>query len=478
MVNPDDTVPVRLSASPAAGFPNCFFIQIPIVPQSSPVVRTSLADLAHFSLDRAKVFGATAAEVEISTSLGQDVTVRMGEVETIEHNRNKGLGITVYLGQQRGNASTSDLSQDAVERTVRAAMAIAKYTAADEFAGLADPGQMAQPPFGDFGLFYPWKLAVDDAIALGRRIEAAAFAVDKRINNSEGASVSTSESDFIYANSAGFIGGYPTTRHSASCSVIATSKQGMQRDYWYAVARDEHGLESAESIGRRAGERTVARLDAKKIASCDVPVLFEAPVASGLIGSFVGAVSGSALYRKASFLMDSIGETVFSPLVSIREDPAIRGGLASGPFDAEGVRTVARDVVKNGVLQGYFLAAYSARKLGLKSTGNAGGNHNLVVSPCAMNLDFAALIKKMHRGLVVTELMGQGVNNVTGDYSRGAAGFWVESGELAYPVEEITIAGNMKQMFKDIVAVGNDDLALGSKRVGSILIERMAIAGE
>ena len=402
--------------------------------------------------------------------------MRLGEVETIEHNRDKGLGITVYIGQKRGNASTTDLSREAIERTVKAALAIAKYTAADEFAGLADVDRLARPPFTDFGLYYPWKLAVEDAIDLGKRMEAAAFAVDKRINNSEGASVSTYESDFIYANSAGFIGGYPTTRHSASCTMIATSKQGMQRDYWYAMARDQQNLESAEAIGRRAGERTVARLDAKKIASCEVPVLFEATVASGLIGSFVGAVSGSALYRKASFLQDSIGETIFSPIVSIREDPAILGGLASGPFDGEGVTTVARDVVKDGVVQGYFLGSYSARKLGMQSTGNAGGNHNLIVTPG--ELDFAGLLKKMNRGLVVTELMGQGVNGVTGDYSRGAAGFWVEGGEVAYAVEEITIAGNMKQMFKDIIAIGNDELALGSKRVGSVLLERMAIAGE
>ena len=446
------------------------------MPSSSTVVQDTLSDLAQFSLERAKILGATAAEVEISTSLGQDVTVRLGEVETIEHNRDKGLGITVYIGQQRGNASTTDLSREAIERTVKAALAIAKYTAIDEFAGLPDADRLARPPFADFGLYYPWKLPVDDAIEMGKRIEAAAFAVDKRIDNSEGASVSTSESDFIYANSAGFLGGYPSTRHSASCSMIAAGKNGMQRDYWYAVARDEHGLESAEAIGRRAGERTVARLDAKKIASCEVPVLFEAPVASGLIGSFVGAVSGSALYRKSSFLQDSIGQSVFSPLVTIREDPAIRGGLASGPFDAEGVTTVARDVVKDGVVQGYFLATYSARKLGMSSTGNAGGNHNLVVAPG--ELDFAGLVKKMRRGLVVTELMGQGVNNVTGDYSRGAAGFWVEGGEIAYPVEEITIAGNMKQMFKDITAIGNDELALGSKRVGSILIDRMSIAGQ
>ena len=443
---------------------------------TTPATSGSLADLAQFSLDRAKVLGATAAEVEISTSLGQDVTVRLGEVETIEHNRDKGLGITVYIGQKRGNASTTDLSREAIERTVKAALAIAKYTAADEFAGLADVDRLARPPFTDFGLYYPWKLPVEDAIELGKRMEAAAFAVDKRINNSEGASVSTYESDFIYANSAGFIGGYPTTRHSASCTMIATSKQGMQRDYWYSMARDQQNLESAEAIGRRAGERTVARLNAKKIASCEVPVLFEATVASGLIGSFVGAVSGSALYRKASFLQDSIGETIFSPLVSIREDPAILGGLASGPFDGEGVTTVARDVVKDGVVQGYFLGSYSARKLGMQSTGNAGGNHNLIVAPG--ELDFAGLVKKMNRGLVVTELMGQGVNGVTGDYSRGAAGFWVEGGEIAYAVEEITIAGNMKQMFKDIIAIGNDELALGSKRVGSILLERMAIAGE
>ena len=443
---------------------------------ASPAVNGSLADLAQFSLDRANVLGATAAEVEISTSFGQDVTVRMGEVETIEHHRDKGLGITVYLGQHRGNASTTDLSREAIERTVKAALAIAKYTAADEFAGLADAHRFALPPFTNFDLYRPWTLAIDDAIAIGKRMEAAAFAVDKRINNSEGASISVSESDFIYANSAGFMGGYPTTRHSASCTMIATTEQGMQRDYWYAVARDEHGLESAEEIGRRAGERTVARLDSRKIASCDVPILFEAPVASGLIGSFVGAISGGALYRKASFLQDSIGETVFSNIVSIQEDPAIPGGLASGPFDAEGVATVARDVVKDGVVQGYFLGSYSARKLGMQRTGNAGGNHNLTVT--SGELDFAALLKKMNRGLVVTELMGQGVNNVTGDYSRGAAGFWVENGEIAYPVEEITIAGNMKQMFKDIVAVGNDALALGSKRVGSILIERMSIAGE
>ncbi len=435
-----------------------------------------MRDLAAFTLERAKALGATAADVEISTSIGQNVTVRLGEVETIEHNRDKGMGVTVYLGQQRGNASTTDLSRDAIERTVAAALAIAKYTAADEHAGLADAARLARPPFADCDIYHPWVLPVEAAIELCKEIEAAAFAVDKRINNSEGAAVSTYESDFIYANSNGFIGGYPTTRHSTSCTMIAGTDTGMQRDYWYSVARAGDRLESAEAVGRKAGERTVARLNSRRVATGDFPVLFEAPSASGIIGSFVGAVSGSSLYRKSSFLMDSIGQQVFSPLVTIHEDPFLAHGLASGPFDSEGVSTVARDVVKDGVVQGYFLASYSARKLGLQTTGNAGGNHNLIVKPG--DLDFAGLLKKMGRGLVVTELMGQGVNNVTGDYSRGAAGFWVEGGEIAYPVEEITIAGNMKDMFKGIVAIGNDVLAQGSKQVGSILIDRMAVAGE
>jgi PmbA protein len=452
------------------------------LPVSASAVRPAapashnLRDLAAFTLERAKALGATAADVEISTSVGQNVTVRLGEVETIEHNRDKGMGITVYLGQQRGNASTTDLSRDAIERTVAAALAIAKYTAADEHAGLADAVRLAKPPFADCDIYHPWVLPVEAAIELCKEIEAAAFAVDKRINNSEGAAVSTYESDFIYANSNGFIGGYPTTRHSTSCTMIAGTDTGMQRDYWYSVARAGDRLESAEAVGRKAGERTVARLNSRRVATGDFPVLFEAPSASGIIGSFVGAVSGSSLYRKSSFLMDSIGQQVFSPLVTIHEDPFLAHGLASGPFDSEGVATVARDVVKDGVVQGYFLASYSARKLGMQTTGNAGGNHNLIVTPGS--LDFAGLLKKMGRGLLVTELMGQGVNNVTGDYSRGAAGFWVEGSEIAYPVEEITIAGNMKDMFKGIVAVGNDVLAQGSKQVGSILIDRMAIAGE
>jgi len=444
-------------------------------PLQNAASKDSLSDLAAFALERAKALGATAADVEVSTSVGQSVTVRLNEVETIEHNRDKGLGITVYLGQQRGNASTTDFSRAAIERTVAAALAIAKYTAADEFAGLPDAHRLATAPYSNEGLYYAWPLSVEAATELAKRMEAAAFAVDKRINNSEGASVSTSESDFIYANSLGFMGGVPSSRHSASVSVIAGSNDGMQRDYWYDVARSGEKLATPEMIGRLAGERTVARLNARQAATCEAPVLFDPIMASGLIGSFVGAVSGSSLYRKSSFLLDSLGTQVFSPQVSIFEDPFVVGGLASGPFDSEGVATVARDIVKDGVVNGYFLSTYSARKLGMSTTGNAGGNHNLIMAPG--QLDFAGLVKKMDRGFVVTELMGQGVNSVTGDYSRGAVGFWVEGGEIAYPVEEITIAGNMKDMLKGIVAVGNDVLALGSKQTGSILIDKMSIAG-
>lgn len=440
---------------------------------SSPSMLQSAAEQA---LQFAKSKGASAAEVEVSTSVGQNVTVRLNEVETIEHNRDKGLGITVYLGQQRGNASTSDLSAAAIARTVEAALAIATYTAADEFAGLADVARMAKPPFASLDLYHPWLPSIEHAAGLCREMEVAAFAVDKRIDNSEGATLSTSESDFIYANSAGFMGGYPTSNHSASVTMIATSAAGMQRDYWYSVARAQNGLETPASIGLRAGQRTVSRLNARRIPTCDVPVIFDATVSPGLIGAFVGAVSGSSLYRKSSFLLDSLGTQVFASSVSIHEDPFVMQGLASGPFDSEGVATIARDVVKDGVLQGYFLSSYSARKLGMQSTGNAGGNHNLMVSHDGM--DLPTLFKKMGRGLYVTETMGHGANNVTGDYSLGAAGFWIENGEIQFPVEEITIAGNLRDMFKGIIAIANDHLPYGSKRVGSVLIDHMSVAGE
>ncbi len=437
---------------------------------------STLHDAATLALELAKSRGATAADVEVSTSVGQNVTVRLNEIETIEHNRDKGLGVTVYLGQQRGNASTTDLSRDAIARTVDAALAIAKYTAADEFAGLPEVERMAKPPYASYDLNHPWLPIIEEATDFCRRMEAAAFAVDKKIENSEGASLSTSESDFVYANSQGFIGGYATSRHSASVSVIATSKAGMQRDYWYSVARAKEDIESAEFIGQRAGKRTLARLNAKRIPTADVPVIFDATLSPSLIGAFVSAVSGTSLYRKSSFLLDSLGKDVFASAITIHEDPFVPRGLASGPFDSEGVATTARDIVKNGALQGYFLSTYSARKLGMHSTGNAGGNHNLFVTHD--NLDLAALFKKMGRGLYITETMGHGGNNVTGDYSQGAAGFWIENGEIAFPVEEITIAGNLKDMFKGIAAIGNDALAYGSKQVGSMLIERMSVAGE
>jgi PmbA protein len=436
----------------------------------------SLQDAAVFAIDYAATRGATAADVEVSQSIGQNITVRLNEIETIEHNRDKGLGVTVYLGQQRGNASTTDLSQAAIERSVDAALAIAKYTAADPFAGLPEVARLAKPPYVAPELYFPWQPTVDEAVILCRQMEAAAYAADKRIDNSEGATLSTYESDFVFANSLGFVGGYPTTRHSASVAVIASDASGMQRDYWYSMGRSQQDIDAPEAIGTRAGRRAAARLNARRAATGEAPVVFDATVSPSLIGAFVNAVSGSALYRKSSFLLDSLGTEVFAKSVSIYEDPNLPKGLASGPFDNEGVATAARDVVRDGTVQGYFLSTYSARKLNMVTTGNAGGNHNLIVSHD--DIDLAALFKKMNRGLYVTETMGHGANGVTGDYSLGVAGFWIENGEIAYPVEEITIAGNLKNMFRGIVAIANDALPYGSKRIGSILVDHMSVAGE
>ncbi len=423
----------------------------------------------------AKRLGASAAEAELSLSIGQNVSVRLGEVENIEYNRDKGMSVTVYFGQQKGHASTSDLSRQALEDTVAAACNIAKYTAQDAFCGLADAALMAKN-VPDLDLNHPWNIGVDEAIALAKTCEQAALDVDKRISNSEGASVSNGHGFFSYSNSHGFTGGYASSRHGISCSVIAESNQNMQRDYWYSTARDAADLQSASEIGRIAGERTVRRLDARKIKTCQVPVLFEAPLASGLISSLISAISGGNLYRKSSFLLDSLGKQIASPLLSIYEDPFIKKGLASSPFDNEGVTTSARQLVDSGVLKGYVLSSYSARKLGMKTTGNAGGNHNLLVKSGPH--DFDGLLKQMGTGLVVTELLGHGMNMVTGDYSRGAAGFWVENGVIVHAVEEITIASNMADMLKMIVGIGNDVLVQGSKQVGSILIERMTVAAD
>ena len=425
-------------------------------------------------LKLAKTAGASSAETEVSFGTGQNVSVRLGELENIEYNRDKGVSITVYFGQAKGHASSSDLSQQALKDTVEAACNIAKYTAKDAFCGLADASLMATN-MPDLDLYHPWNISVDDAAELAKVCEAAALNVDKkRISNSEGAGVSTSEAVFAYANSHGFVGGYPSSRHSISCSVIAELAGAMQRDYWYSSARDMTDMQSAEYVGNLAGERTVKRLGAKAIKTGQYPVLFEAPLAGGIIGSLIGAISGGSLYRKSSFLLDSLGKKIAAPLLNIEELPHLKKGAASSSFDSEGVATSARKLVENGVLNGYMLGSYSARKLGMQTTANAGGSHNLVIASTGEN--FAQLLQKMGTGLLVTEVLGHGLNMVTGDYSRGAAGYWVQNGVIAHPVEEITIAGNMAQMLQHIVAIGSDFIPNGSKQTGSILIEKMTIA--
>ena len=437
--------------------------------------QSQLRQLTSDVLKYAREQGASACEADVSERFGQTVTVRRGEVETIEYNRDKSIGVTVYLGRRRGHASTSDFSPQAMRATADAALSIAKFTADDDYAGLADEDLLARD-IPDLDLFYPWDLPVERAIEIAQACEGAALAVDKRITNSDGATVSLQQSHFAYGNSLGFLGGYPSSRHWISCAVIAGKGDTMQRDDWYTSARDSSELDAPETVGRTAGERTVRRLGAKKIATTQVPVLFEAPAAASLLGHFTSAVSGGSLYRKSSFLVDSLGTQVFAPLVEISDDPHIRKGVASSPFDAEGVATHRRKVVEGGVVQGYFLGSYSARKLGMKSTGNADGSHNLLLKDTGESLP--QLLKKMGRGLLVTEMMGHGINMVTGDYSRGAAGYWIENGAIAYPVQEITIAGNLKDMFRNIVAAGNDIDKRGSKQCGSVLIEQMTIAGD
>ncbi len=437
--------------------------------------QSQLRQLAADVLDHARSLGASGCETDVSEGQGQSVTVRKGEVETIEYNRDKGIGVTVYFGQRRGNASTSDFSPAALRATVEKAVTIARFTAEDTCAGLPDAALLATGEGPDLDLFHPWNLPVEEAIELARRCEQAAFAVSPLIGNTEGASVSAQQSHFVSANSLGFMGGFATTRHYISCAPIAGKGDDMQRDDWYSNKRDAADFPAPEAIGDYAARRALARLGARKLKTRQVPVLFEAPLASGLIGGFVHAVSGGSLYRKTSFLLDSLGSRVFPEFMQIDESPFITKGLASGYFDDDGVATKARQVVADGVVQGYFLSTYSARKLGLQTTGNAGGSHNLMVKPGRH--DFKGLLAEMGRGLLVTELLGHGVNYVTGDYSRGAAGYWVENGEIQYPVEEITIAGNLKDMFHGIAAIGNDIVIHGSKQVGSILIDRMTVAG-
>jgi len=434
----------------------------------------TLKQLVSDALQYAKKRGATAADAEVSEGFGQTVTARQGAVETIEYNRDKGIGVSVYIGRQRGHASSSDFTPQAVRDSVDAALAIARHTAIDDCAGLADPEMLARE-FPDLDLLHHWDMPVERAITMARECEAAGFGVDKRITNSEGATVSTQQSHFIYGNTNGFLAGYPSSRHSIWCALIAGKGDGMQRDDWYETVRDPAELPAPAVIGRKAGERAIARLKARKVPTAQVPVLFESGVSSSLMGHFVSAVSGGSLYRKSSFLLDSLGKPVFAPCVQMTDFPHIPKALASGAFDEEGVATRQREIVKDGVVQGYFLASYSARKLGMQSTGNAGGNHNLILQDTGE--DFAALLKKLGTGLLVTEMMGQGINAVTGDYSRGAAGFWVENGVIAYPVQEITIAGNLKDMYKNIVAIGSDVSRRSSRQCGSILIESMTLAG-
>lgn len=441
-----------------------------------------LKEIAQDVLRFAKDKGAPDAAVEISEGQGLSVTVRKGQIETIEQNKDKGIGVTVYLGRdraiRRGNASTSDFSAQSLKDTVDAAYNIARFTAEDDCAGLPEADLLEMQP-RDLQLFHPWTLTAEQAVELAQRAEAAAFAVDKRITNSEGANTYAQQSHFVMANTRGFMGGYPYSRHSLSVSPIAGKGNNMQRDDWYSSDRDPSKLAQPEAIGRYAAERALSRLNARKLDTRKCPVLFEAPLAAGLLGSFVQAVSGGSLYRKSTFLTDSLGTAVFGPDIQIIEDPHVLGAVGSSPFDEEGVCTHRREVVRNGIVQGYFLSTYSARKLGMQTTGNAGGSHNLqiVSSTTRAGDDFKAMLKKLDTGLLVTELMGHGVNYVTGDYSRGASGYWVERGVIQYPVEEITIAGNMRDMFKDIVAIGSDVLVRGTKSTGSILISTMTIAG-
>jgi len=443
-----------------------------------PHTQDQLAELVSEVLKVARQRGASDCAAEVSEGSGLSVSVRKGQVETIEQNRDKGLGVTVYLGQRKGHASTSDFSRKALHDTVQAALDIARYTAEDECAGLPDADVIERAP-RDLDLFHPWPIQAPEAIALARRAEASAFAVAPAISNSEGASVTAQHSQFMLANSRGFLGGYPYSRHSLWVAPIAKQGQDMQRDDWYSSERDSARLADPEVLGRYAAQRALARLGARKLSTRTCPVLFEAPLATGLLGSLVQALSGGALYRRSSFLLDSLGQQVLASHVNLEENPNLRGASGSAPFDEEGVRTQARQVVRRGVIQGYFLSSYSARKLGMKTTGNAGGSHNLRLSSesTAAGDDFAAMLKRMGTGLLVTELMGQGVNYVTGDYSRGASGYWVENGVIAYPVEEVTIAGNLKQMLQQIVAIGSDEIVRGTKKTGSILIESMTLAG-
>jgi len=440
---------------------------------SSPL----LQDVVAFALEESRRQGASQYEVDASLSQGLGTTVRLGEVDTVEYQRDRGLAVTVYFGKRKGSASTADLGREAVRATIEKACAIARYTAEDPYAGLVEPEYLARD-IPDLDLDHPWGIAAEEAIALARRCEEAGRTVDPRIANSEGAAVSSQRHTGLYGNSLGFLGGYSATSHSMSCSLIAQEGDQMQRDYWYTTARDPADLDRAESVGTAAGRRALARLGARKLSTRKSPVLFSPEMARGLYRHFIGAIRGPSQYRKASFLLNAAGEQVFPDFLQMHERPHILKGLASAPFDDEGVATCDRELVAGGILQGYVLGSYSARRLGLKTTGNAGGIHNLIVDSSEDAPGYEPLLKRMGSGLLVTELMGQGVNGVTGDYSRGASGFWIEGGAVSFPVHEITIAGNLREIYRNIVAVGSDVDARGGIRCGSALIGEMTIAGE
>lgn len=437
---------------------------------------TDLEPLVLRVLDAAKAAGATQAEASLSHSRGLSVSVRKSEVESLEFQRDRGLSLTVYFGHRKGSASTGDLSDAGIRQAMEAACAIATVTEEDPFSGLADRDRLATR-FPDLQLDHPWDVTPDQAIEMARACEAAAMRVDARITQSEGAGLSTQRGVSIYANSHGFVGRRSGTQHSLSCAVIASDPDGnMQRDYWYDGGRNAQLLDSAEAIGRRAGERTIARLGSRRLSTRSCPVLFVPQQARGLFGHFIGAISGGALYRKASFLLDHMDKPVFSDIVTLEQQPFIPGASSSSAFDQEGVATAQRYLVEKGVLRSWLLGSYSARKLGLETTGNAGGVYNLVARHGT--LGYEQLIREMGEGLIVTELMGQGVNGVTGDYSRGAAGFWVENGEIAYPVENATIAGNLLEMYQRIRAMGADVDTRSNIRCGSVLIDGLQLAGE
>lgn len=438
-------------------------------------LQRELDSMVSLLLSEARTLGASQAEVDVAVSNGLSTSVRMGETETIEFHRDKGVGITVYFGKCKGSASTSDTTEEALRETVRAACEIAKYTQPDECNGLADPQDLAIN-IPDLDLYHPWDIDAAKAIEMGKTCELLGRDADKRISNSEGATVTTSAGIHVYGNTHGFLSGYATTNHSISLVLIAKHADTMQRDYWYSTASFPQGLDSLETIAQKACERTVRRLGARRLSTRKAPVLFSSDLATGLLSSFIGAIRGSALYRKASFLVDSLGKSVFPSFMQIREEPHLKRELGSAPFDDEGVATRSRDIIRDGILQGYVLSSYSARKLGMHTTGNAGGIHNLRLKTSDYSLE--ALLKEMNTGLLVTELIGHGVNILTGDYSRGASGFWVENGEIQYPVEEITIAGNLADIFKRLVLIGNDIDKRTSFHTGSWLIEEMTIAGE